>query len=222
MKKLLIATIAFSATSSVVFGIQFQQAPAPEYSQVETHSPLESSPSKQVEEKIPPKEEPSVAQTIELPVARAEENPEARHPARLLVPSINLDVPIVDVGINEKGEMDVPSGKTDNVGWYQYGTMPSDPGSAVLAAHVTAAFKRLKEVPAGSDIYIVTRSGRKLHFVVEERAIYPLAEVPRERLFLGDKTPRLNLITCAGSYVRRLGTYDHRLILYTKFVPETR
>src|SRR3989338_10251998 len=42
-------------------------------------------------------------------------------PVRLIIPSINIDSPVVGVGINEKGEMDVPDGSTDRVGWYKYG-----------------------------------------------------------------------------------------------------
>src|SRR5947208_1526342 len=44
---------------------------------------------------------------------------EDSYPARLIIPSIGLDDSVLEVGLNAKGEMDVPDGKTKNVGWYK-------------------------------------------------------------------------------------------------------
>lgn len=142
-------------------------------------------------------------------------------PVRLLIPSISLDTPIVDVGVNSKGEMDVPSGKTNNVGWYEDGTIPGDFGSAVLDAHVFAAFHRLRELRKGADVYVTQEDGSKLHFRVSYREVYPLHDVPLVRLFEANDARHLNLITCAGSLTRDHSTYDHRLIVYTTLVEDT-
>jgi hypothetical protein len=58
-----------------------------------------------------------------------------------------------------------------------------------------------------------------LHFVVEEAKLTALSEVSPYVLFERDDRPRLNLITCAGSYVEKLGTYDARLIVYAVLAP---
>ena len=137
------------------------------------------------------------------------------YPARLLIPSIKLDTPIVNVGQNNKGEMDVPSGRTNNVGWYADGTIPGDIGSAVLDAHVFAAFHRLHKLKEGADVYVISDDGSKLHFQVSYRRVYPLSDVPLDKLFQAKDAKRLNLITCAGSLTKNRSTYDHRLIVYT-------
>lgn len=141
-------------------------------------------------------------------------------PVRLIIPSIGLDADIEHLGLNSKGEMDVPSGTSDNVGWYKHGTLPGNTGSAVIDAHVFAAFKNLKNIKNNADVYVVTSSGQKLHFKVASQAIYTLAELPgiTDSVFNRSDTQRLNLITCSGNLTADRSTYDHRLVVYTKFV----
>ncbi len=139
-------------------------------------------------------------------------------PARLLIPAIGLDSEIQYVGQNSKGEMDVPSGETNYVGWYQKGTVPGKTGSAVFAAHVFAAFSDLDRVPVGADIYVDTNGGERLHFVVEAAKTYELGSISSQTLFNRKDDQRLNLITCAGTFVKSLDTYDHRLVVYATLV----
>jgi len=131
---------------------------------------------------------------------------------------IGLDVPIEYMGINEKGEMAVPDGKTRNVGWYKDGTVPGNTGSAVFAAHVYAAFSKLKDVPLGSDIYVVRSDGTKLLFRAGEAKTHWLNQMSAEDLFNRNDAKRLNLITCAGTYIKELDTYDRRLVIYATLV----
>ncbi|MBI2048646.1 MAG: class F sortase [Parcubacteria group bacterium] len=139
---------------------------------------------------------------------------EIAQPMRLAIPSIKLDSPIEHVGLNEKGEMDVPSGTTNTVGWY--GVVPGETGSAVMDAHVYAAFKQLHEVREGETISVETDSGAVLHFVVMDVETYALDAVPREMLFARADGAWLNLITCAGAWNAARDTYNQRLIVFAK------
>ncbi|MBI5456958.1 class F sortase [Candidatus Kaiserbacteria bacterium] len=140
------------------------------------------------------------------------------YPTRIEIPSIGLDAPIVPVGVNAKREIDVPPGNSNYVGWYKHGSAPGEIGSAVMDAHVYAAFKDLKNVAPGADIYVTTASGKKMHFLVFDRSEYPLAGMNISSLIRETDTSDLNLITCAGTYIRSRGTYDHRLVVYTRLV----
>lgn len=154
-------------------------------------------------------------------VAAPDPEPQAPAPAkpvRLSIPSISLNDTIATVGLNPKGEMDVPSGNTSDVGWYGGGTVPGAVGSAVIDAHVFAAFAKLQNLKIGSDIYVETDRGQKLHFVVSEMQSYALKDVPADVLFNRADTERLNLITCAGKLTADRLTYDHRLIVYATLV----
>jgi len=139
-------------------------------------------------------------------------------PLRLIIPSIALNDTIAEVGLNSKGEMDVPAGNTRDVGWYMGGTVPGTLGSAVIDAHVFAAFSKLRNIKVGNSIYVETDNGQKLHFVVSEMHTYALADVPADILFNRADTERLNLITCAGSLTPDHTTYDHRLVVYATLV----
>lgn len=134
-------------------------------------------------------------------------------PARLSIPSVRINSPVIGVGTNEKGEMDVPDGKTNNVGWYQHGVKPGAAGTAVLDAHIYAAFKDLARTKVGDDIYVTAADGTQLHFRVTRVATYALANLAPTTLFAASATRDINLITCAGTYDKAQGTYSHRTIV---------
>lgn len=115
--------------------------------------------------------------------------------------------------------MDVPDGKTNDIGWYAAGTKPGDVGSAVLDAHVYAAFKRLHEVRPGDSVYVTDDNGKTLHFIVESTELAPIKDISLTTLFSRSDKARLNLITCAGTFLPELGTYDKRFIVYAVLAP---
>lgn len=62
--------------------------------------------------------------------------PSGRHlPATLLIPDIGVAAPVDPVGVDGRGDMDVP-GATGHVGWYEPGPAPGDPGDAVIDGHL--------------------------------------------------------------------------------------
>lgn len=150
------------------------------------------------------------------------ENVQAGEPVSVSIPSIGLNAPVWGVGVNNKGEMDVPSGESGAVGWYKYGTRPGRVGSAVLAGHVFAVFKNLKAVKIGDEIYLETSSGVTQQFIVREATVYALNQLSPATLFNRNDGRWLNLITCAGTYVESLGTYTHRLIVFAELIENER
>lgn len=149
---------------------------------------------------------------------------EAAQPDRLTIPEIGVDADIQYVGITAGGNMGVPSNFTD-VGWYKYGTVPGQLGSAVIDGHVDNAigldgvFKNLEKLRVGDEVFVETKGGRKLRFVVTEVTTYGYKEVPNDRLFSRTDARRLNLITCGGSWIKTEKTYDERVVVYTVLVP---
>jgi sortase (surface protein transpeptidase) len=144
--------------------------------------------------------------------------PPSENPARLSIPSIGLSTRIIPVGVNKKGEMDVPDGSTMDVGWYRGGPRPGQIGSSVLDAHVYAAFRNLRYVKVGEEIIVESAQGTKLRFVVEDSRVYELSELTPQMLFGQNDGRRLHLITCAGKPVG--DTYSHRLVVYARYVGE--
>jgi sortase (surface protein transpeptidase) len=136
-------------------------------------------------------------------------------PVRLIIPSIGLSAPIDSVGLNDKGEMDVPAGNSSEVGWYKYGTIPGNVGSAVIDAHVFAAFEDLRYLKVGAAVIVENANGERLEFTVNDSRVYKLGELTSGMLFGKRDARRLNLITCAGEPTADGSTYTHRLVVYT-------
>ncbi|HEV8677541.1 MAG TPA: class F sortase [Candidatus Paceibacterota bacterium] len=139
-------------------------------------------------------------------------------PSRIRIPSIKLDSPVSAMGINDIGQLDVPSGKSNTVGWYAGGTTPGEVGSAVLDAHVFAALKNLHNAKVGGDIYVSMSNGALLHFKITQKKTVPLSKVDDEELFNDASGRTLHLITCAGTYDSKAKTYTARLLVYAQLV----
>src|SRR5262249_2969166 len=111
-----------------------------------------------------------------------------------------------------------------DVGWYKYGAVPGEDGSAVIAGHVDNAlalpgvFKYLENIQPGADVYVIQKNGDTLHFVVDSSETYAANDAPSGRLFDNGNGARLNLITCEGPWVQSQHQYDHRLVVYTHLV----
>ena len=139
------------------------------------------------------------------------------YPVRIRIPSIKLNSPIEHMGVKSNGELDVPSSRT-GVGWYKHGTVPGETGSAVMDAHIYAAFKKLRYLKINGDVFVDMSDGRTLHYVVQHSMLYELDDVPRELLFARTGGKYLHLITCAGKWNAARDTYNRRLIVYATLV----
>ena len=148
--------------------------------------------------------------------------PKTNLPEILSIPGLGINAPVQHLGITESGNMAAPANFTD-VSWYKYGTIPGATGSAVMAGHdngiyVRGVFLRLNELKVGDDVYVTNEKGKKLHFKVIETTVYPYDKAPLEKIFNRSDGVYLNLITCTGTYVKAIGSSDHRIVVYTKLV----
>jgi LPXTG-site transpeptidase (sortase) family protein len=151
-----------------------------------------------------------------VPVAEAAAKQTA--PVRLSIPAITLDDAVVPMGVLANGDLDVPSGTTQDVGWYARGVVPGERGSAVMDAHVFAAFSNLNQVQKGDDLYVGMADGTTRHFVVTKTRTYKLADLSPQELFEDHSGRYLRLITCAGQLTPDHSTYTHRLVVYATLV----
>ncbi|HYF13105.1 MAG TPA: class F sortase [Candidatus Paceibacterota bacterium] len=144
-------------------------------------------------------------------------------PTDITIPAIEVEAKVVDVGIGKTGNMAVPRSYSE-AGWYRYGTTPGKRGSAVINGHadngfgLDAVFKNIGELEPGDEIYIETKGGKELTFVVEDVQTYDVEDVPLQRLFNRADTSRLNLITCTGEWDEEKKAYDQRIVVYAKLL----
>lgn len=138
-------------------------------------------------------------------------------PSTLAIPAIGVRAPIVGVGRKQNGAMQTPD--PGQVGWYQPGPRPGNPGPAVLVGHVDThtgpdVFYRLGQLRPGDEILIGRADGTTIRFLVGRLERHPKTELPTGRIWTKAKRPLLRLITCTGSFDHASGHYRDNLILY--------
>ena len=151
--------------------------------------------------------------------------PSTSFPSRFMIPKIDVDAHVQHVGIKADGSMANPNNFTD-VGWYKYGVIPGQVGSAAIAGHVDnglrlpGVFKRLNELEIGDDVYVEQKDGSRIHFKVVDIKSFPYESAPKELIFGQFDRARLNLITCEGEWIKDKKTYADRLVVFTRLVAE--
>ncbi|MDO8482212.1 MAG: class F sortase [bacterium] len=150
--------------------------------------------------------------------------PKVDAPQELTIPTIGVKTLIQTVGVDSNGRMGLPTNFVD-VGWYKYGPRPGERGSAVIAGHLDTArddkavFAKLSNLKKGDDIYVLDKTGRKIHFRVTKKEVYDDTEAPLDRIFDQNVlTARLNLITCDGVWNPKTKNYSERLVVYSERV----
>lgn len=143
-------------------------------------------------------------------------------PQLVRIRNINLEAPILSVGVDEDYRFDVP--EADLVGWYKYSSRPGTDGSAVLAAHVdyggrAGAFYNLRELKVGDRLEVVMSDGSVLAYSVTDNTLYDKTQLPAEQLFRKDGAPVLQLITCGGTFDPQKRSYVGNLVVSA--TPET-
>ena len=155
-----------------------------------------------------------------LPAANAPIQLPPSVPLHIVIPTGEVNASIIPVGITKQGNLDTPHNYTQ-AGWYQYGPIPGNIGDAVIDGHVDnggsidGPFKHLSDVQIGDDIQIVGANGQTLHFTVTKTDVYSYKAFPSEDVFHSDEKngAYLKIITCHGSFVKKDGTYDQRLVV---------
>jgi hypothetical protein len=146
-------------------------------------------------------------------------------PARLIIPAIGVDAAIQSVGLfwNGDGEMGIPSNFTD-VAWYNGGPRPGMPGNAVIDGHLDgrnvkeAVFYNLGKLKPGDLVEVVDQNGKTWQFQVVRLAMYDYNASTTD-IFSGDLSQaRLNLITCAGDWIKSQNLYNQRVVVFTQLV----
>ncbi len=152
--------------------------------------------------------------------AQAGQLPDAldrNEPISLSIPALGVEAPIIALGVDDEGRMDIPR-DIDEIGWYRYGPTPGEGGSAVLSAHVDSrsqgpgVFFRLGTLTPGDLIEVVSDEGTQT-WVVRAVQTVEKDELLLDRVFARDGEPVLTLITCGGSFSRSLSRYDSNVVV---------
>jgi sortase (surface protein transpeptidase) len=142
-------------------------------------------------------------------------------PAHLSIPAIGVSTDLVRLGLQPDTTVEVPQ-DPERAGWYESGTVPGQPGSAVVLGHVDsvegpAVFYRLAELEPGDLVRVGEADGSVATFVVRRVATYANDDFPAEQVYAGDPDRRfLNLVTCGGWYDADRGGWQGNVVVYSE------
>jgi len=144
-------------------------------------------------------------------------------PQTISIPRIHVYTKVESVGMDRLERMDVPKDPMDTA-WYSPGYKPGMNGSSVIDGHLDlvtgapAAFWNLKLLSVGDTISVTEDNGRTYTFAVDQIVKYPYNNFPIDQVFAASNVPRLNLITCNGTWDKMSKNYSDRLVIYSKLV----
>ena len=144
-------------------------------------------------------------------------------PVRLQIPAINVDTAVEYMGNTVNGDMAVPQNSVD-VGWYKYGSLPGDAGTAVVAGHVIGlygqqgVFFHLDELQVGDVLQVIDSKGQIASFTVSQIKTYDQTQ-QLPQVFNSASGTHLNLITCAGDWDAASRHYLQRLVVFADKSP---
>ncbi len=138
-------------------------------------------------------------------------------PAQVSIPAIDLDEPLIDLGLQTDGSMEVPV-DFDDVGWYTPGGRPGGRGPVVIAGHVDsptgpAVFLRLHDLVPGDAVAVTAADGTVHEYVVTEVRDVAKNAFPTAEVFGATSADTLRLITCGGLFDTAAASYtDNRVV----------
>jgi LPXTG-site transpeptidase (sortase) family protein len=174
---------------------------------------------------------PAVPYNLPPTVTEPEPTPEpVAAPLRLVVESLGVDAPVVEMGLDDQGIPLVPLNGQD-VAWYSFSSPPGAGSNAVFAGHINwegapGVFGDLDELQAGDTVRLISEDGYE--YTYEVFANFPVDPDDPASLKVMAPTPTdtITLITCGGTWIPDPselfgGSYTNRTIVQARLMEPT-
>lgn len=140
-------------------------------------------------------------------------------PAAVSVPDLDIDMPVLPVGIAPDGQTEVPADALD-AGWYRFGPgAGADRGATVILAHAGSVitprgpFSRLSGLAGGELIEVTDEAGAEHTYRVVSVEVLEKLTLDLTPYFERDGEPKLVLITCGGQWDESASSYRSNVIV---------
>ncbi|MFD3932189.1 class F sortase [Streptomyces sp. NPDC058614] len=127
-------------------------------------------------------------------------------PVRLRIPAIQVDTPVMRLGLASDGTVQVPPITAhDQAGWYRHSPTPGQTGPSVILGHVTVGaygdgvFRHLAGLHRGDRIVARLENGTEAVFGVTSVRTVAKADFPTDDVYGDVGRPELRLVTCGGT-----------------------
>ncbi|MFD9511371.1 class F sortase [Streptomyces mirabilis] len=174
----------------------------------------------------PPQPATAAAADSRTPVATFSNGPAALPYSvvdRVRIPAIQVDAPVVPVGLDSAGWVDAPPPDNANLaGWFTGAVSPGEKGTAVIVGHVDnmrgpAVFYGLGSLKKGNRVEVQRKDGKTATFEIYGVDVFAKNNFPGDRVYGSKGTPELRVITCGGGFSKQHG-YDGNVVVFARLV----
>ncbi|MBB4901951.1 class F sortase [Streptomyces griseomycini] len=144
-------------------------------------------------------------------------------PDRVRIPAIQVDAPIMPVGLDAEGWVDAPPPQDPNLaGWFTGAVAPGEKGTAVVVGHVDnhqgpAVFYGLGALKKGQLVEVARKDAKTAVFEVYGIEVFAKNNFPGDRVYASKGTAELRVITCGGAFSEQNG-YDGNVVAFARLV----
>jgi LPXTG-site transpeptidase (sortase) family protein len=144
-------------------------------------------------------------------------------PDRVRIPSIQVDAPVVPVGLDVDGWVGAPPPEDPNLaGWFTGAVSPGEKGTAVVVGHVDnsqgpAVFYGLGALKKGSRVEVARQDGKTAVFEIYGIEVFEKNNFPGDRVYGSKGSPELRVITCGGGFSEQ-GGYAGNVVTFARLV----
>ncbi|MBU2669469.1 class F sortase [Actinoplanes bogorensis] len=145
-------------------------------------------------------------------------------PERLTIPAINVEAPILEVGLAADGTVGVPPLKRHNeAGWFDGGPTPGQFGPALIVGHADtrtgpSVFHELPKLKPGQRIEVERADNSVAVFEVNSVEHFDKGKLPVQRVYSDFTRPSLRLMTCGGRWVGGSTGYADNIVVFASLV----
>jgi sortase (surface protein transpeptidase) len=168
---------------------------------------------------------PNVGTAVPAPSAVPTAAPMAASaPLRIEIPVLGVSAPVMRLGLNGDGTVQVPPLADHNLaGWYDGSITPGQRGSSIILGHVDSntgisVFFYIKNLRPGNEIKIARADGSTATFAVDGVQKIVKSAFPTHAIYGNVSYPSLRLITCGGPFDAATGQYLDNIAVYSHLV----
>jgi hypothetical protein len=140
-------------------------------------------------------------------------------PAAFRAPVLRLRAPVVPVGTDASGSLELPD-DTGTLGWWTGSALPgASRGTVVLAGHLDTVqdgpgvMAAVLQQRVGAQVQLIDTAGSTLTYRIVAVRSYPKAALPAA-VFAGTGRARLVLVTCGGTFNEESHHYSDNVVVY--------
>ncbi|MEV5884285.1 class F sortase [Streptomyces sp. NPDC052020] len=142
-------------------------------------------------------------------------------PDRVRIPAIQVDAPMMPVGLDADGWVGAPPPEDPNLaGWFTGAVSPGEKGTAVVVGHVDneqgpAVFYGLGALKKGNEVEVARQDGKTAVFEIYGLEVFAKDDFPGDRVYASKGAPELRVITCGGGFSEQDG-YEANVVAFAR------